>query len=547
MAERVRRRSAPSTLRSGAPESTPAENPPTPRPWLVLGIFCAGFFMALLDGTVVNIAVPTLIEGLGASYDQVLWVVDAYLLVFSVLLITTGRLGDGFGYRRLFLAGIVTFTVASALCGFAGSPEQLIAGRVLQGLGAALLFPQVISSILAIFPPQQRGKAFGVFGAIAGLAPILGPIAGGFVLAHLGWRWIFFINLPIGVITAVLVLVFVPELRGGRVRGIDLTGVVLATAGLTGVVFGLIEGPRYGWGTIAGPVGITSVVVGGVALLVLFVLWQHNRPGEPLMPLELFTGRNFAVGNWIGFAFQLGMIGIAFVLVLYLQVVLGLTALETGFVLLPNAVLTAIGSACAGRLADEFGGRSVLALGMALLAAGLVVVVATAGPDSSAWQLLPGLLIIGIASGATFAPLQQVTMDGVDPALAGAASGVSSTTRQVGGVLGTAVLGAVLAAVLNASLRSEATVRAAQLPEGLREQFVASATARAGRFGPPAVPNGLLPADAAAFAEAGREAFAVAFVTAMDVALLSSAAVLVLAALCCALLKAREPERAAAE
>ncbi|MER7077465.1 drug resistance transporter, EmrB/QacA subfamily [Saccharopolyspora kobensis] len=525
------------------PESHSADNPPTQRPWLVLGIFCVGFFMALLDGTVINIAVPTLIEGFGASYDQVLWVIDAYLLVFSVLLITTGRLGDTFGYRRLFLAGIVTFTVASALCGFAGSPEQLIAGRVLQGLGAALLFPQVISSILAIFPPQQRGKAFGVFGAIAGLAPILGPIAGGFVLAHFGWRWIFFINLPIGVIAALLALVFAPELRVGRAHAFDVVGVVLATAGLTGIVFGLIEGPRYGWGTIAGPVGITSVIVGGVAFLVLVVLWQHNRPGEPLMPLKLFTGRNFAVGNWIGFVFQLGMIGMAFVLVLYLQMALGFTALETGFIMLPNAILTAVGSAFAGRLADEFGGRFVLALGMVLLAAGLVVVVAMTGPNSSAWQLLPGLLIIGIASGATFAPLQQVTMDGVDPALAGAASGVSSTTRQIGGVLGTAVLGAVLAAVLNASLRNEATSRAARLPEGLREQFVQSAITSGHRFGPPAVPNGLPPAEAAAFTEAGRGTFAAAFANAMDVVLLASAAVLVLAALCCVLLKTREPER----
>ncbi|MCP9954245.1 MFS transporter [Actinomadura madurae] len=214
------------------PHVPPAEPPATPRPWLVLGILSIGFFMSLLDGTIVNIAVPALIHGLGASYDQVLWVIDAYLLVFSVLLISTGRLGDIFGYRRLYLVGITVFTIASALCGVAGSPAHLLAARVLQGLGGALLFPQVISSILTIFPPRLRGRAFGVFGAIVGLAPIVGPVAGGFVLAHLGWRWIFFVNVPVGVVTIVLTLRHVPVMRPGRSHRLDLPGVALATAGV---------------------------------------------------------------------------------------------------------------------------------------------------------------------------------------------------------------------------------------------------------------------------------------------------------------------------
>jgi MFS family permease len=183
------------------------------RPWFVLGILCIGFFMALLDGSIVTIAIPTLIGSIHASYDQVLWIIDAYLLVFSVLLITTGRLGDILGYKRLFVAGVATFTVASALCGLSGSPAQLLAARVLQGVGAAILFPQVISTILTVFPPQLRGRAFGVFGAIVGFAPVVGPIVGGFVLAHLGWRWIFLVNLPIGVLTVILAAVFVPDLR----------------------------------------------------------------------------------------------------------------------------------------------------------------------------------------------------------------------------------------------------------------------------------------------------------------------------------------------
>ncbi|WP_433477707.1 DHA2 family efflux MFS transporter permease subunit [Spirillospora sp. CA-142024] len=526
------------------PHVSSAEPPVTQRPWPVLGILSIGFFMSLLDGTIVNIAVPALIHGLGASYDQVLWVVDAYLLVFSVLLISTGRLGDIFGYRRLYLIGISLFTVASALCGLAGSPGRLLAARVLQGLGGALLFPQVISSILTIFPPRLRGRAFGVFGAIVGFAPIVGPIAGGFVLAHLGWRWIFFINVPVGVVTAVLTLRYVPAMRTGRTHRLDLTGVALATAGVAGIVFGLIEGERYGWGTIAGPISIASVIVAGFVLLGLFVVWQHAQRGEPLMPLSLFAGRAFAVGNWVGFVFQLGMIGIAFVLVLYLQMARGYSPLQTGLVMLPGAVLTAIGSAYAGRLSDKIGGRFVLMAGMTLLAAGLLVLALMAGPDSGAGHLLPGLIIIGVASGATFAPLQQATMDGVDPRLAGAASGVSGTTRQIGGVLGTAVLGAVLSTRLSSALHDEAVGRASRLPADLRTEFIENTAAGAQRFSPPAPPDGLTPANTALFERLGKEAFAAGFADAMHITLLASAAVLVLAALCCLLF--RTPRKDAA-
>ncbi|MEV0389505.1 DHA2 family efflux MFS transporter permease subunit [Nonomuraea sp. NPDC050643] len=520
-----------------------AETPATRRPWLVLGILCIGFFMSLLDGAIVNIAVPVLISDIHASYDQVLWVVDAYLLVFSVLLITTGRLGDVLGYRRLFLIGISVFTVASALCGLSDSPAQLLAARVLQGVGAAILFPQVISSILAIFPPWQRGRAFGAFGAIAGFAPIVGPIAGGFLLTHLGWRWIFFVNVPIGLITAILALAYVPGMRAERAHKLDLVGVALATAGLSGVTFGLIEGERYDWGTISGPIGIPSIILTGVLLLVLFVVWQGVQRGEPLMPLELFTsGRGFPAGNWIGFVFQLGMIGIALVLVIYLQTARGYSPLQTGLVLLPNAVLAAIGSALAGRLSDRIGGRYVLMAGLATLALGLVVLVMTAGADSGVWHLLPGLVIIGLGSGATFVPLQHVTMEGVEPRLAGAASGVSSTIRQAGGVLGTALLGALLSASLTSALRDEAERRASGLPAGLRSRFVETTVAGGTHFSPPPAPRGLPAAQTVLFERAGHEAFAAAYVSAMQVTLLASAAMLVVAALCCFAVKGRGTE-----
>ncbi|MGW1361815.1 MFS transporter [Streptomyces chartreusis] len=511
-----------------------AEAPVTQRPWLVLAIMCVGFFMALLDGSIVNIAIPTLIDGLDASYDQVLWIIDGYMLVFAVLLITTGRLGDICGYRRLFLIGITLFTVASALCGLSESPDWLLAARVLQGLGGALLFPQVISSILTIFPPQLRGRAFGLFGAIVGFAPIAGPVVGGFLLAHLSWRWIFFINVPIGIVTALLAVRYVPVMRPGRSNSLDLTGVALATTGLTGIVFGLIEGERYDWGTITGPISIASVVIAGVVLLVLFVLWQHRRKTDSLMPLPLFNARNFSVGNGVGFIFQLGMIAIAFVLVLYLQTARGYSALETAAVMLPNAILTAVGSTYAGRLSDKFGGKYVLMAGLAMLSVGLLVLVASTDAHSDAWSLLPGLIIIGIASGATFAPLQQATMDGVNPQLAGAASGVSNTTRQVGGVLGTAVLGALLSARINADLPKEAQEQAAQLPSALRDQFLAAADS-AGNFSPPSVPSGLSVSEADLFRRLGDDAFATTFTHAMHVTFLVAAAVLIAATALCGL------------
>ncbi|MEU9789069.1 MFS transporter [Streptomyces sparsogenes] len=415
---------------------------------------CIGFFMSLLDGSIVNVAVPTLIDSLDASYDQVLWVIDGYLLVFSVLLITTGRLGDVYGYRRLYVIGIIAFTGASALCGLAGTPARLLAARALQGLGGALLFPQVISSILTIFPPRQRGRAFGLFGTIVGFAPVVGPVLGGFVLAHLSWRWIFFINVPIGIVTAVLALTITPAMRSGRTHRLDLVGVALATTGLTGVVFGLIEGERYHRGTIAGPIGIPSVLGAGVALLVLFVLWQHRQREEPLMPLALF---------------------------------------------------------------------------------GLLVLAAMIRPTSGVWSLLPGLTIIGIASGATFAPLQQATMDGVDPRLAGAASGVSSTTRQIGGVLGTAVLGVLLSARLSSTLRGEAEERGGRLPEALRARFVDDSAAAGQRFRPLPVPDGLSPAATRLYERLTEDAFAAGFAGAMRTTLVGCALVLVVATGFCSL------------
>src|SRR5205807_1908800 len=254
--------------------------------WLVLVFLSLGFFMILLDTTIVNIAIPAMISGLNSSLDQILWVVNAYLLAYAVLLITAGRLGDFFGPRRLFIIGLVVFTVASALCGLAQDGGQLIAARILQGIGGAILTPQTLSIITTIFPPERRGAAMGIWGAVAGVAAITGPTLGGFIITNLSWQWIFYVNVPVGIAAIILALVFIPDLRPGRQHGWDLPGIVLSTASLFLIIFALIEGQRYSWGTVTGFISIPVILAVGLELLVLFVIVEQYVD-EPLVPLSL--------------------------------------------------------------------------------------------------------------------------------------------------------------------------------------------------------------------------------------------------------------------
>src|ERR1700731_2755215 len=262
--------------------------------WLVLVFLSLGFFMILLDTTIVNIAIPAMISGLHSSLDQILWVLNAYLLVYAVLLITAGRLGDYFGQRRLFMIGLLVFTVASALCGLAQDGNQLVAARILQGVGGAILTPQTLSIITVIFPPERRGAAFGVWGGVAGVAAVTGPTLGGFLVTYINWRWIFFVNLPVGLIALAGAFLVVPDIRPGLRHRLDIIGVVLASAGLFGIVFGLVEGQRYDWGAIWGPITIPEIIAGGVVILALFVVFEGFQ-AEPLLPLGLFGDRNFSV------------------------------------------------------------------------------------------------------------------------------------------------------------------------------------------------------------------------------------------------------------
>src|ERR1700681_3937440 len=271
-------------------------------PWIVVAVLVSGFFMIMLDTTIVNVAIPAMSAGLNTPLDQILWVLNAYILVYAVLLITAGRLGDLYGQRNLFAAGLAIFTFASALCGIAQDANQLIAARVLQGVGGALLVPQTLAILTSLFPPERRGAAFGVWAGVAGLATLAGPTVGGAIVTYIDWRWIFFVNVPIGIAALVATFAIIPDLRPGRRHGWAIGGVILVTAGLFGVFFGLIEGERFNWGEIGSYViTIPEVIIAGAVLLLLFVFWER-RQAEPLVPLSLFEERNFAVSNWIAAA-----------------------------------------------------------------------------------------------------------------------------------------------------------------------------------------------------------------------------------------------------
>ncbi len=267
---------------AGAGAGAPGGAAPALRhsPWLVLSVLCLGFFMILLDTTIVNIAIPDMIDRLHASLDQILWVLNAYILVYAVLLITAGRLGDLYGPKQLFMIGLVIFTLASAACGFAQNPTQLIAARIAQGIGGALLTPQTLSVLTMIFPAEKRGAAFGIWGAVAGVATVAGPTLGGFIVTHWGWSWIFFVNVPVGAVALVMAAIVLPDLKLNRRHRLDLLGTVLATVGLFLLTYGLIEGQPHDWGKVWGPVTITEVVVAGVVVLAVFLLQQYAQRGR---------------------------------------------------------------------------------------------------------------------------------------------------------------------------------------------------------------------------------------------------------------------------
>ena len=523
-------------------------------PWLVLLVLTTGFFMIMLDTTIVNVAIPAMSAGLNTTLDQILWVLNAYILVYAVLLITAGRLGDLYGQRRLFAIGLFIFTVASALCGISQNPTELIAARIVQGVGGALLTPQTLAILTTIFPPERRGAAFGVWGGVAGLATLAGPTVGGAIITYIDWRWIFYINVPIGILALVATFLIIPDLRPGRQHGWDVVGIVLATAGLFAVVFGLIEGQRYSWGSIeSSPITIPEVIGAGVVLVILFVIWERFQ-AEPLMPLSLFRDRNFAVANWIAAAISFGMLSIFLPFTIYLQSARGFSALVAGLTLAPMSLTSMFTAPFAGRMADRIGGKYILMTGIFLFTIGFGSIALVAGPDSTWVNFLVPAIVAGLGIGMTFAPMTTVAMRNVEPRVAGSASAVLNTIRQLGAVIGSAVVGAVLQNRLATTLHDQAVSQSTSLPEAFRAQFVAAFTdvsskgfeIGTGQSGA-TLPAGLPPAVAHQLATIAHDVFVSGYIDAMKQTFVLPVAFLVLTALSTVLIKRRPRVAAVAE
>src|SRR6266508_794030 len=514
-------------------------------PWLVLVVLTTGFFMILLDTTIVNVAIPAMSAGLNTTLDEVLWVLNGYILVYAVLLITAGRLGDLYGQRNLFAIGLTIFTLASALCGFSPNASELIAARVLQGIGGALLTPQTLAILTSLFPPERRGAAFGIWGGVAGLATITGPTVGGAIITYIDWRWIFFINVPIGIAALVATFLIIPDLRPGRHHGWDVVGIVLATAGLFGIVFGLIEGERYSWGEIAYGITIPEVLIAGVALVVLFIVWERFQT-EPLVPLSLFEERNFAVANWIAAAIAFGMMSLFLPFTIYLQSVRGFSALVAGLTLAPMSLTSMVTAPFAGRFADRVGGKYILMTGITLFTIGMGSIAFVAGPDSTWINFLAPAIVAGLGIGMTFAPMTTVAMRNIEPRVAGAASGVLNTIRQIGAAIGSAVIGALLQNQLATTLHSQAVSHASALPPAFRDQFIAAFTnvsskgfeIGAGESGA-RLPSGIPSAVAQQLQAIAHDVFVTAYIDAMKATFVVPIAVLALTAASTLLIKRR--------
>lgn len=482
--------------RPATPNAAPSLPEQQRNPWLVLVVLCLSVFMLLLDTTIVNVAQREIQIGLGADLSGIQWVLDSYILAFAVLLLSFGRLGDIFGRKRLFVLGMGIFTVASALCGASGwlgdqlgisGVNALIFARVLQGVGGAFMMPQSLSLLTVVFPAEKRGAAMGIWGGIVALGAIVGPIIGGLIVTDYDWEWVFLINIPVGILAIVATLFIVPESTDPRAsRRIDWTGVFLSGAGIFALVYALIEGNIEGW---TSPL-ILALFVAGVVLLVAFIWWEM-RVEDPVMKIELFRLRNFWVGNVIATVVAFGMLGIFFPMTLFLQGVLGFSPIRAGLTMTPMSIMIMFAAPLSGRLSDRIGARWILVTGLTLMATGILLIITQIDLNTTWQSLLLPLLVAGTGMGMTFAPMTAAAMREVPPRIAGSASGILNTTRNIGQVLGIAVLGSLL----QSRLAANTTEQVANLPldPATRNQVVEIARGSQFELLPGVVPADLMP------------------------------------------------------
>ncbi|ORJ55781.1 MFS transporter [Mycobacterium simiae] len=391
-----------------------------------------GFFMIMVDSTIVAVANPTIMAELHTGYDAVIWVTSAYLLGYAAVLLVAGRLGDRFGPKNLYVIGLVVFILASLWCGLSDSATVLISARLVQGLGAGVLTPQTLATVTRVFPAEQRGVAIGAWGATAGAAMLVGPLAGGALLDGLGWRWIFFVNVPVGVAGLALAVWLVPVLSTQSHR-FDLIGVGLSGAGVVLVVYGLQHGEAVGWQPC-----IWAIIIAGIGLLTTFCYWESVTPGEPLVPPEMFQDRNFGLCTLGVAIMSFSVTAMLLPLTFYAQAVCGLSPMHTALLIAPMAIANGVLAPVAGRIVDRSHPRAVVGLGFSLLAIALTWLSFEMSSTTTVWRLILPMSAIGAAMAVGWQALAATATRNLPVHLAGAGSAVYNTIRQLGAVLGSA-------------------------------------------------------------------------------------------------------------
>jgi EmrB/QacA subfamily drug resistance transporter len=410
------------------------------RKWWTLVAVSFGLFMIMLDNTVVNVALPSIRQDLGISISELEWVVNAYALTFGVLLLSGGKLADLLGRRRIFIAGLIIFTISSLWCGLADSANSLIAARTAQGVGAALMNPATLSILTATFPPRQRGTAIGIWAGVSALALAIGPVVGGLITQDISWNWIFFVNIPVGILAVVAARLFIDETRDTSAnQRLDLPGLVTSGLSLFALTYGLIETNTHAWGSTR----VLGLLALAVVSMIAFVLLEL-RQKSPMLDLNLFRNPTFSGANAVMGLVGLAMFGIFFFNSLFLQNILHYGAIKTGATFLPMTVLIILVAPVAGRLSDRIGPRPLMTAGMVMLTVSLLLF-GTLGTDSTFWNIVPGLVAGGIGMAITMAPTTSAAMGAVPVDKAGVGSAVINSMRQVGGSLGIAIMGTLIA------------------------------------------------------------------------------------------------------
>ena len=437
-----------------AARAASAPTAPARSPWPALWALVIGFFMILVDTTIVSVANPAIKAALDPdtnNLDNVVRVTSAYLLAYAVPLLITGRLGDRFGPKRIYLIGLVIFTLASLWCGLSGTLELLIVARAVQGFGAALMTPQTMAVITRTFPPDRRGAAMGLWGATAGVATLVGPLAGGLLVDGFGWEWIFFINVPVGIVAFVMAWIFVPHLPTHAHR-FDIPGVILSAVGLFLIVFGLQEAEHYDWGPIWGPITVWMLILAGVVVMGIFIWTQARTKNEPLVPLSLFTDRNFGFANLAIATVGFTVTSMSLPLMFFIQLARGLSPTQAALLLVPMALLTGVLSPFAGRLLDRTDPRFLLVPGLLMVAGSLVWYSTLMNADTPIWMFLLPSALMGIGNAGMWGPLATTATRNLPMSQAGAGAGIYNTTRTVGSVIGSAAIAAFMQSRLEANL-----------------------------------------------------------------------------------------------